>query len=73
MNKHLGLQYLIQARLVDKIEIWNNNILIYKTIWKKKKYRQQKMAQIKGKNSIASINMDKWVRNMSKEKEATFK
>ena len=31
------------------------------------------MVEIKGKNSIASINMDILVRNVSKEKEATFK
>ena len=30
------------------------------------------MAQIKGKNSIASINISKWVKNMSREKEVIF-
>ena len=30
------------------------------------------MAQIKGKNSTASINIGKWVKNMSREREVIF-
>ena len=49
MDEHLGLQYLVLVRLVDKIEVWNNNVLIYKTMRKNKKHHQQKIARIKGK------------------------
>ena len=56
VNEHLSLQYLVQAHLVDKIEVRNVGMLVCKTI---KKTRKALLAK-KGtrKNSVASININ---------------
>ena len=51
--------------LIDKVEVQNGGVLIWKTIWKTKNFVSKK--QISGKNPIASINIDKWVQNMLRE------
>ena len=38
VNEHLDLQYLVQARLIDKIEVGNNGALICATIGKQGKH-----------------------------------
>ena len=32
MDELFGLQYLVQTWLVDKIEVWNSDVFIYKII-----------------------------------------
>ena len=38
VNEHLGLQYLVQARLIDKIEVGNDGALVCTTIEKQGKH-----------------------------------
>ena len=50
MNKHLGLQYLIQAQLIDKIEVRDGGTLVYKTIRKTRKTSLAKKSTNQRKN-----------------------
>ena len=47
--KHLGLKYFVQALLVNKTEVRNNDVMICKTI---KKHNQKKIYNKKGTTQI---------------------
>ena len=51
VDEHLGFQYLIQARLIDKIEVKDGSALVCKTIRKTRKTSLAKKGTNQRKNS----------------------
>ena len=51
VDEHLGFQYLVQARLIDKIGIGDSSALVYKTIRKIRKTSFAKKSTNQRKNS----------------------